>query len=204
MRQVYIVRHGETDWNKTGRFQGQTDIPLNAMGRTQAAALRSSLMGALPFDRIVASDLCRAVETAEILSQGDDTPLHTDSGFREMDFGDWEGLDAQAIDHRWPGELRRWFDEGQLAKHGGETQEQLFERVRKHFRLWADRSDYERLAIVCHGGVSSALMCSILGKPPQDMVRYLMKNASAYLVHVEGLDSYRLEVLPQTVILLDQ
>src|SRR5690606_8898241 len=71
----HVVRHGETEWNRLGRFQGQTDIPLNALGEAQAAALRPHLRG-LGFTRIAASPLARARRTAEILNADLNLPIH--------------------------------------------------------------------------------------------------------------------------------
>jgi len=195
MRRIYIVRHGETDWNKHRKYQGQTDVPLNEEGRRQAEALAVALKGSLPFDRIVSSDLHRAVETAEIMTRGFDTPVQTDEAFREINFGDWEGLDMKAIDERWPGRMQEWFTKGVLNVPGGETEEQLFERVWGGFRYWADKTDYQKMAIVCHGGTSSVLICSVNGRPPQEMSRYLLKNAGLCIVAVEAPGRYAIEHL---------
>ncbi|MDR0469551.1 MAG: histidine phosphatase family protein, partial [Peptococcaceae bacterium] len=172
-KKIYIMRHGETDWNKARRFQGQTDIPLNEEGKRQAAALAAALKDVLPFDRIVTSDLVRAMETARIMSEGFQTPIQVDAGFREMDFGQWEGLGIKEIRARWPAELEEWFATGHLYVAGGETQEQLFDRVWGRFQYWADQPDYEKLAIVCHGGSCGTLFCGLLGKPPHEMSRYM-------------------------------
>ena len=195
MPQIYIVRHGETDWNKYRKFQGQTDIPLNEEGRLQAEKLAEALKALLPFDRIVSSDLDRARETAAIMTRGFDTPIQADAGFREMDFGDWEGLDMKAIEERWPGQLNEWFSGGRLHVPNGETQELLFERAWRRFRHWADMGDYQKMAIVCHGGSSGVLICGVLGKQPHEMGGYMLKNTGICQVAVEGPGAYRIENL---------
>ena len=192
-RFIYIIRHGETDWNKNRRFQGQTDIPLNEEGRRQAGELARVLADIQPFDRIVSSDLGRAKETASIMSRGFGTPIHDDAGFREMDFGLWEGLDIEAIGERWPDELRNWYESGKLIVEGGETQEQLFERLWGCFRYWADKTDYQKMAIVCHGGSCGILNCGLLGRPPWEMSQYIPINTGISRVRVDGPGKYSLE-----------
>ena len=190
MRTIYIIRHGETDWNKARRFQGQTDIPLNETGRLQAANLAVDLADVLPFDRIVTSDLVRAVETAEILNRGFSSPILTDPDFREVDFGEWEGLGQETIEARWPGQLRKWFDSGLLQPPGGEEQDLFYERVWQAFRRWADRTDYEKMAVVCHGGVCRVLYCAIQGLPVNDMNSFIMKNTEMLVARTEEQGRY--------------
>lgn len=189
-KRIYIIRHGETDWNRLRKFQGQSDIPLNENGRRQAEELAEKLKDVLPFDRIVASNLGRAVETAAILSRGYPTPILTDAGFREMDFGEWEGLDEETIERRWPGALQSWFDTGMLSIDSGETQEQLYDRVWRSFRHWADKPDYQKMAIVSHGGSGSALLCAVLGKPSKEMKRYMLKNAGIIVMIADSKGGY--------------
>jgi alpha-ribazole phosphatase len=195
-RKIYLIRHGETDWNRNGRFQGQSDIALNDAGRSQAAQLSLRLAEALPFDRLVASDLRRARETAEILHRGYDVPIVTDEGLREMNFGRWEGLDFKAIQEQWPLELQDWVASGRLAVPDGENEEQLYQRVWKCFQYWADKPDYRKMAMVFHGGACGALLCGILGRPPQEMRHHMPANTGIHLISVEGPGQYSLETAP--------
>ena len=87
---LYIVRHGETDWNKERRIQGQADIPLNGFGRHLAEETGKGLSD-IAFDICISSPLSRAVETAELILGGKDTPVAKDSRITEMAFGIWEG-----------------------------------------------------------------------------------------------------------------
>jgi broad specificity phosphatase PhoE len=189
---VFIVRHGETDWNKQRKFQGQTDVPLNHDGRMQAEKLAGKIKEYMPFDLVVASDLNRAIETAEIMTAGYGTPILTDKAFREMDFGEWEGLDMKTIEERWPGKLNDWFSNGILNVSGGETQEQFFERVWKGFRYWADKQDYKKMAIVCHGGTSGALICKVMDREINEMSKYMLKNTGVSIIGVEAPGNYNL------------
>ncbi len=193
---IYIIRHGETDWNRQKRFQGHTDIALNDEGRLQAVRLAMKLADVLPFDRLVASDLLRARETAEILNRGYNTPIAVDEGLREMNFGQWEGLNITAIQERWPDELQEWYTSGQLAVPGGESQEELFQRVWQRFQYWADQEDYQKMGIVCHGAVCGVLICGVLDRPHCEMQKYMLANTGMYVVTVEGGGKYKLKVLP--------
>ena len=96
-----LVSHAQTDWNVQGRFQGQTDIPLNEFGRDQALALQQKLSQE-NFQAIVASDLRRARETAEILAKPHGMIVQTDPRLRELNFGEWEGLTYAEIQQKYP------------------------------------------------------------------------------------------------------
>ena len=93
----YLVRHGQTDWNRAGKIQGTTDIPLNETGRQQAEQLatvlkeRSGYPAKTRIDAVYASPLARAFQTAEILAKEEKLPLRRLTGLRERDFGCWEG-----------------------------------------------------------------------------------------------------------------
>ena len=86
---LYMVRHGETDWNKARKIQGQVDIPLNAFGRHLAEETGKGL-ASIPFEACISSPLERAVETAELILEGRPVPIFTDRRIIEMAFGVWE------------------------------------------------------------------------------------------------------------------
>ncbi len=103
MTRILLVRHGESEWNAAGRWQGQADPPLTALGRRQARAAAAALG---PVDAIAASDLERARATAEILAEELGVgPLLLDEGLRERDAGEWSGLTRADIHREWPGYL---------------------------------------------------------------------------------------------------
>ena len=87
---LYLVRHGQTDWNLAGKLQGQTDIPLNETGRQQAKQAKK-LLGNLSFDAVYSSPLSRAVETAQLISGHSTLQIITDERIKEIAFGQWEG-----------------------------------------------------------------------------------------------------------------
>ena len=108
MKTLYIIRHGETEWNKIGRYQGITDVPLNDNGIAQAKACANALKD-VHFDRILSSDLSRALVTAETIRGNRNVDITVDSRLREIDFGDWEKLLFSEIEERWPGLIDQIF-----------------------------------------------------------------------------------------------
>ena len=102
MTTLLLARHGETEWNREGRWQGWADPPLNETGREQARALREQLRET-PFDAVYSSDLRRAHETAEIVAAPHGVPVIADEGLREIDVGSWSGLTRAEQEARFPG-----------------------------------------------------------------------------------------------------
>jgi len=139
MTTILVARHGETDWNREGRWQGWADPTLNATGRAQARQLADELRDT-PFDAVYSSDLRRAFETAEILAGG--VPVVADAGLREIDIGSWSGLTRAEIDLRFPDGDRP----------DGETHEQHGTRVRAAVIRIAREHLGERILLVTHGG----------------------------------------------------
>lgn len=102
MTTVYMVRHGETDWNGAHRMQGRSDIPLNERGREQASCAAKALAD-VPFDVIYTSPLSRAEKTAEIIRGKRNIPLIEEKGFMEIDLGKWDGHTPDEMDALYPG-----------------------------------------------------------------------------------------------------
>src|SRR5258706_8328105 len=100
MTEIFLIRHGETDWNLEKRLQGHIDIELNAEGERQAAAVAAALL-AEPLDLVAASDLQRAIRTADALAAPRGMKLHMDPALRERDYGAFEGLRYGDIEQRY-------------------------------------------------------------------------------------------------------
>ena len=118
MTTILLARHGETEWNRDGRYQGWADPPLNAAGFAQARTLADQLRST-PFDAVYSSDLRRAQETAEIVAGPHGVPVIVDPGLREVNVGAWSGLTRAEVERRFP--------DGE--RPGGETREQHAGRV---------------------------------------------------------------------------
>ena len=127
MIRVFVARHGETEWNREGRWQGQGGPGLNETGRIQARALAMRL-SALRVDALFSSDLDRARETAQIVATATGLEPAFDPGLREVDVGDWRGLTRDEVSRRDPDGYRRWLG-GQAGWNGGETYDEMHARV---------------------------------------------------------------------------
>jgi broad specificity phosphatase PhoE len=152
---LLLARHGETDWNRIGRWQGQADPPLNEEGRRQAAVLAEQLAGD-SVRAIYSSDLLRASETARVVGERLGLAVVEDRGLREIDVGSWSGLTRAEVQDQYPEGFAR-FLRGEIG-HDGETREQLTERVVATVeRIGAAHQD-ETVLVVTHGGAIRALL----------------------------------------------
>jgi broad specificity phosphatase PhoE len=147
---ILLARHGETDWNREGRFQGWADPPLNATGRAQAVDLSVALM-AEELAAVYSSPLRRAYGTAEIVAASRDLEPARIDALREVDVGSWSGLTREEIEQRFPEQYARWlaYDQGW---EDGETYEQMADRVVAALLELAAKHDGERILAVTHGG----------------------------------------------------
>ena len=166
---IIFVRHGETDWNREFRFQGQRDIPLNERGRRQAARNGRAVSGILKATewKLVSSPLGRSVETMQILldaaGQGG-RAFDTDPALVEVRYGDWEGLTLTEISERFPNESRaRDADKWGYVPANGESYALLSKRVLG----WLKTLDAPTF-VVAHGGVLRALFHLLAGLPAHD------------------------------------
>ena len=167
MTTILLARHGETDWNREGRFQGWADPPLNEAGREQARALAERLRD-MPFDAVYSSDLRRARETAEIVAGPHGVPVVVDRGLREIDVGSWSGLTRVEIEERFPG----------ADDHDGETRADHLARVLATVERIARTHHGERILIVSHGGSLRTLRRHCVGEPVHPI-----ENCGVYELH---------------------
>lgn len=173
------MRHGETGWNSEGRAQGQSDIPLNDVGRSQAGRARDRL-APVPFSVAYSSDMRRVVETAEIILGGQNLSLEKLPQLREKSYGEWEGLTAEQVEERYPGEYARLLaDNITFAPSGGESDVQLVDRVRPvAARIMSEHPGDENVLIVGHGGSLRALLICLLDLPIHLLWRFRLANVS--------------------------
>ncbi|MDX6539510.1 MAG: hypothetical protein QOI71_1120 [Gaiellales bacterium] len=167
MTMLYLVRHGETDWNREGRWQGHYDRPLSAAGRAQAMAAARRLAHE-HISQLHASDLKRAAETAQIIGETNGLDVRLDFALREVDVGNWAGLTQAEAKERFPeGYARR--RSGGTGWVGGESYEQMAGRVRGYVgRLLDGARGSDRIALICHSGVIRVLVVHALGLKPSD------------------------------------
>jgi probable phosphoglycerate mutase len=161
---LLIIRHGESEWNALGRWQGWADPPLSAAGEAQAEAAVPTLVD-LGLDAIAASDLQRARRTAEIINAGLRLgEVHIDQGLRERDVGDFSGLTRDEIERRWPGMLAEWRSGRVQQAPNGEGAEFL-DRVLAALDRLADRFPGQRVLVVAHGGLIRTVHRHLGGEP---------------------------------------
>jgi broad specificity phosphatase PhoE len=150
---LLLVRHGETDWNREGRFQGHADPPLNDLGRRQAAAVAEQLARA-GTSAVYSSDLRRAFATATIVAARLGVTPHPHPGLREVDVGAWSGLTRDEIAERFPESFQRWVAGGEPPEWEARTD--FVARVGTALLELAARHAGERLVVVGHGGTIRA------------------------------------------------
>lgn len=179
-RTLILVRHGLTDWNIEGRYQGRLDIPLNAEGRKQAEALRTRLENT-PFERVYSSPLQRALETAQIIARG--KPIRRDPRLAEIDHGDWQGKTHQEIATEWPHQWHAWkSDPDRFTPPGGESIAGVQSRVREFL------AEIEGEAILCvsHGVVIQAFLAAM--SRSTEHIETVPSNGSLHILSLDHAD----------------
>lgn len=183
MARVVLIRHGETDWSRDARWQGHSDVPLNARGHAQAAALAPVLARLRP-QRIVTSDLVRTQETARPLAELLDLPLTTDADLREVDVGSWSGLTHDEAAARCPEGVAR-HDAGGVGWTDGETYGQVAERAERALIRHTDGLDDGALVVVvAHGGLIGAVTGRILGIDPEEQRRRIGRMGHGHATYL--------------------
>lgn len=178
MTRLLLARHGQTARNAAGRYQGQTDIPLNETGRRQAQALAQRLASEA-IDAIYASDLQRAQATAELAAAPHGLRVQTEPRLREITFGAWEGLTYEEIKERDPERLTAWYDDPlHTSPPDGETLSQVAERVEAALEEIVQAHPDETVLIVAHGGTLRLTICLALGVSPGSYWRFDIDVAS--------------------------
>ncbi|HVL06061.1 MAG TPA: histidine phosphatase family protein [Acidimicrobiales bacterium] len=164
-RRLLLLRHGQSTWNAAGRWQGQADPPLSPLGEEQARDAAERLTHG-QFSRVVASDLRRALRTAEILAEALGLPVEVEPDLREIDVGDWQGLTRGEIDEREPGALADWSEGRSESTPGGETRTHLTDRARAVLlRVAAEAGAGDRVLLVSHGALIRNLDRSLGVRP---------------------------------------
>ena len=150
MTTLLLARHGETDWNRDGRWQGLSDTRLNDLGREQAQELAAGLDDAV--DVVYSSDLARARETAEIVAARLGLEVRFDSRLRERGFGAWEGLSTTEIEDRFAESHRRWHAGEGAGADDAEPFADFAARIHSFLEDAVQRHPGETLLVIAHGG----------------------------------------------------
>ena len=166
VRRLLVWRHGRTEWNATGRFQGQLDPPLDDEGRAQAARTAPYLAAVLRGEAtvLVSSDLRRALDTAGALAALLDVPVRVDERLREHGLGSWEGLTREEVAARHPDQYDDWISGRPVPGRGGEAQADVVARA---LAAVADLPPAAVAVLVTHGGTAGRLIEGLLGLGPE-------------------------------------
>jgi broad specificity phosphatase PhoE len=156
-----LVRHGETEWTRTGRIQGQLNIPLTPLGVRQAERLRDRLRGEA-IDAVYASDLGRAMDTAQLAVPG--LSIEQRTALRECSFGEIDGRDFAYVQQHYPALARRWLGRWSgLSFPGGESVTQVLGRTSACFRELRRRHRSGTVLVVAHSGPLRSGVCTLMG-----------------------------------------
>jgi broad specificity phosphatase PhoE len=165
-----LLRHGQTPMSVQKRYAGRTDAPLTEVGVQQAAAAAKRLASA-GLGVIVTSPLLRTVQTAQVVAAVTGAAVVTDDGFRETDFGAWEGLTFAEVRERWPAEISAWMADPEVAPPGGESFTDVSARVTEALgRVLAARAG-QTVLIVSHVTPIKMLVAAALLAPPAALYR---------------------------------
>ena len=195
---LLIVRHGVTDWNVDGRFQGQLDVPLNPAGLTQARKLAHRLSDD-PIEIIFTSNLARARDTAVEIAVPHNTSPIVDQRLCEINFGEWEGRYFEEIAQNDAERLSAWrkHDSLQSSPPGGERLDQVSDRLHSFMDDLARHAVEHSALIVTHGGAGSVMLCLLLGLPPIRYWQFHMSQAGLTEVELKS-DRVRLNYFNDT------
>jgi broad specificity phosphatase PhoE len=180
---VYIVRHGETEWNAQGRIQGHTDISLSEKGLEQARTVARRLVE-VTFDVAYSSDLSRTRETAQIILGERNITLHATPQLREYNKGIFEGLTVHEYSLRYP-ELYRasLVNDPDFAPPGGETIRQTTARMAQFVAQFRKRHLDDTALIVGHGGSLRSLIVALLSLPLEANWKFVMRNCALSIIY---------------------
>lgn len=185
MTEIIIIRHGETEWNKTGRFQGHSDVPLSAEGRAQAAMLGENL-AVDHVDMIYASDLTRAMETAAPLAARFGLPVISDPQLRELNFGAWEGRNFNDVNAENPNAMKNFYTDPEQADiPESEPFPEFQRRIAGRVREIVAQERGKRIVIVSHGASIRILLADLLSMPIRSIWHLSQLNTAVNKIRFE-------------------
>ncbi len=184
-RTLIVLRHGRTAWNAQRRFQGQSDPPLDDVGRVQAYEV-AALVAALHPDLLVSSDAVRAMQTAEVVSAATGLPVRVEPRLRERSLGHWEGLTRDEVATTYPDEFADWVAGRDVSRRGGETRHEVADRALAALR---DLPGVTSTVLVTHSATAMALSTALLGLDQQVHVLGPLANCHWSELLEDQLDS---------------
>lgn len=181
---IYILRHGQTDWNKIHKLQGTTDIPLNEEGILMAEAAKEKYKD-LDFDICYSSPLIRARKTADIFLEGRNVPIVEDERLKEMSFGIYEGIENSFDIPDCPVNVLFKSPEKYKGVEGGETLEDLYKRTGEFLQdiVLPLHKNKKNVLIVGHGAMNCSIICQLKEIPVKDFCTVMPKNCELICIN---------------------
>lgn len=186
MRNIYWLRHGETDWNRQERLQGSLDVPINAVGIQQARQLARRLQNR-QVGQIFTSPLVRARQTAAIISSRRSCLPLVHNDLREIDHGVWAGMSVKAIQDRYPDLLAIWRHEpDQLRLERAERLQDAYMRTTRFLSTLLDSALDRDVVVVGHGVTNSLILCAVTGTAIRRVGEFAQPNGSTIVLRTRG------------------
>ncbi len=184
MIRLYLIRHGETEWNKARRFQGWTDIELSDEGKSQAALLGERFKK-IDVDEIYSSPLKRAVETAKAIADNKNIEIKMNENFKEINFGEWEGLTATEISQKFGSGFDEFIKYPEMGSFPGEMSfDNVTERIKRGLKEVIDGKDDKNIVIVSHGGIVRLIIKYLMGFEGEWYNKTWIDNTSVSIVEI--------------------
>jgi phosphoserine phosphatase len=185
---MLLVRHGETDWNREKRFQGQIDVPLNEQGKVQAEQV-SEFLQSVAIDRAVTSPMLRPKQTAEaILQRHPGLTLELEPQLQEISHGLWEGKLEEEIEQGYPGLLKQWQETPETVQMPeGENLQQVWQRATAAWDAIVSSTPLGEgrpttVLVVAHDAVNKAILCHVLGQSPEHFWAFKQGNGAVSVI----------------------
>ncbi|WP_027631960.1 alpha-ribazole phosphatase [Clostridium hydrogeniformans] len=174
---LFLIRHGQTDWNLKEKIQGSCDIELNETGIKQAEKLSNKLLEKnYRFSKIYSSPQRRALKTSEILSEATNVDYISIKELEEINFGQWEGLSWTEVKEQYPVEYKEWYINRRYTKPPkGESYQEMLERVVTALHKIINEND--DVVVVTHSAIIMCLQCYITNTPFDEMMKFKTDNA---------------------------
>lgn len=189
MTKIFLIRHGQSEWNSLNKVQGQQNTILTDLGKKQALCLGDRLIDA-NIDIIYTSDLIRAYNTAEIISKKINKPLVANESIREINFGLWEGLTIQEIKKRYKNEYFTWLKEpDKLNIEGLENLMTLQKRAMKYVNEILLENNGKNIAIVSHGAILKTIILGLLGIDISHYKNITLSNVSLSIIECRDFNN---------------
>ena len=202
MAKIFLIRHGEVEWNRRATYMGSTDLPLNSQGRLQADRLADRLETE-DISAVYSSDLSRARETAEIIAGRIRLPIQITPEIREIDYGEWDGVPEADVPKRYGDIYSAWrANPAEVRIPGGETFQELADRAFPAFSKIAEGHGDQNIVVVAHKSTNRVILCCLLGIHVNNYRRIGQGNAAFNVIETAEGGGFLVNVINERCHLL--